>query len=57
VWNHADRRQAKSCTEAIVPDGKVFSEALPGFWVNASWLWATPLPNRFTCLEEILRGT
>jgi Uma2 family endonuclease len=52
-----DRRQADSYTEAIVTDGKVSSDALPGFWMDASWLWATPLPNRFTCLEEILRGT
>jgi Uma2 family endonuclease len=52
-----DRRQAGSYTEAIVTDGTVFSDALQGFWVNASWLWATPLPNRFMCLEEILRGT
>jgi Uma2 family endonuclease len=52
-----DRRQAWSYTEEIVTDGKVFSDALQGFWVNASWLWAKPLPNRFMCLEEILRGT
>jgi len=52
-----DRRQAGSYTEEIVTDGKVFSDALQGFWVNASWLWAKPLPNRFVCLEEILRGT
>jgi Uma2 family endonuclease len=52
-----DRRQADSYAEKIVTDGKVFSDALQGFWVNASWLWAKPLPNRFVCLEEILRGT
>jgi Uma2 family endonuclease len=52
-----DCRQAGSYTEEIVTEGKVFSAVLQGFWMNASWLWATPLPNRFTCLEEILRGT
>ena len=52
-----DRRQAGSYTEEIVTDGKVFSDALQGFWVNASWLLAKLLPNRFMCLEEILRGT
>ncbi|MGH8071429.1 MAG: Uma2 family endonuclease [Candidatus Entotheonellia bacterium] len=52
-----DRRRAGSYTEEIVTEGKVFSAVLQGFWVNASWLWATPLPNRFMCLEEILRGT
>jgi Uma2 family endonuclease len=52
-----DRRRAGSYEEEIFTEGQVFSEVLPGFWLNASWLWATPLPNRFTCLEEILSGT
>jgi Uma2 family endonuclease len=52
-----DRRQAGSYTEDIVIAGRVSSAVLPGFWLNASWLWATPLPNRFTCLEEILSRT
>ena len=52
-----DRRQAGSDTEEIVTVGRVSSAVLSGFWVNASWLWTQPLPNRFTCLEEILRGT
>jgi Uma2 family endonuclease len=51
-----DRRQVGSYTEEIITEGKVFSDSLPGFWLNASWLWANPLPNRFLCLEEILRG-
>jgi Uma2 family endonuclease len=52
-----DRRRAEGYVEEIMTAGQVSSEALPGFWLNASWLWATPLPNRFICLEEILRGT
>jgi Uma2 family endonuclease len=52
-----DRRQVGSYTEDIVTTGRVSSAVLPGFWIDASWLWATPLPNRFMCLEEILRGT
>jgi hypothetical protein len=50
-----DRQRAGSYVEDIVTEGQVFSDALSGFWLNASWLWATPLPNRFRCLEEILR--
>ena len=52
-----DRHRAGSYVEEIFTEGQVFSEVLSGFWLNASWLWATPLPNRFTCLEEILSGT
>lgn len=28
--------------------------ALPGFWIDVSWLWARPLPNPLRCLETIL---
>ena len=52
-----DRRQVESYTEDIVTAGRVSSAVLPGFWIDASWLWATPLPNRFMSLEEILSGT
>ena len=52
-----DRHRAERYVEEIFTVGQVSSEVLPGFWLNASWLWATPLPNRFMCLEEILRGT
>jgi Uma2 family endonuclease len=52
-----DRHRTGSYVEEIMTAGQVSSEIMPGFWLNASWLWATPLPNRFRCLEEILRGT
>lgn len=32
------------------------SEALPGFWIEVSWLWEEPLRNRFQCLQSILDG-
>jgi Uma2 family endonuclease len=51
-----DRRRAEGYAEEITTAGQVRSEVLPGFWLNASWLWASPLPNRFMCLEAILRG-
>jgi Uma2 family endonuclease len=51
-----DRYRAENYVEEIFTAGQVCSEVLQGFWLNASWSWATPLPNRFMCLKEILRG-
>jgi Uma2 family endonuclease len=34
--------------------GSVSSSVVEGFWVDASWFWAEPLPDAFTCLETIL---
>jgi Uma2 family endonuclease len=52
-----DRCQGGSYTEEIITAGRVSSAVLQDFWVEASWLWAKPLLNRFLCLEEIPRGT
>ncbi|MHA1632468.1 MAG: Uma2 family endonuclease [Candidatus Freyarchaeota archaeon] len=35
--------------------GKVFSVAIPGFWIDAEWLWQEPLPAALSCLREILK--
>ncbi len=51
-----DRKRGRSYVEEVVTRGKVHSEALKGFWVQASWLWAKELPNSMTCLQQILRG-
>ncbi len=39
-----------------VETGPVISRALPGFWFDASWLWASPRPNLLQCLVRILAG-
>jgi Uma2 family endonuclease len=49
-----DRKQYTGYAEEVVAEGRVSSKVLGGFWVNASWLWAEPLPNRMSCLQEIL---
>ncbi len=36
--------------------GRVESTVLPGFWIDASWLWQEPLPEGFSLLEELLRS-
>jgi Uma2 family endonuclease len=50
-----DRKQRRRYVEQIVTKGKVFSTVLTGFWIDVSWLWADPLPNKMTCLKKILR--
>jgi Uma2 family endonuclease len=49
-----DRRRRKSYTTTTITTGRATSTVLTGFWVETSWLWAYPLPNRVRCLLEIL---
>lgn len=51
----ADRRGPTGYSEEVMAVGRMASSALPGFWIETSWLWATPLPSRLLCLQEILR--
>ncbi len=37
-------------------DGRLESLAVPGFWLDVSWLWQDPLPDELSCLEQILPG-
>jgi Uma2 family endonuclease len=53
----ADRQGTAGYTEEVVTEGRITASALEGFWLNASWLWARPLPNALSCLEEILGRT
>jgi Uma2 family endonuclease len=39
---------------AIATTGRLASRALPGFWLEAAWLWQEPLPKTLACLREIL---
>jgi len=36
--------------------GRVESTVVPGFWIDASWLWQEELPSTMACLREILGG-
>lgn len=35
-------------------EGRISSTALPGFWVEADWLWQQPLPSTMGCLRKLL---
>jgi Uma2 family endonuclease len=37
-----------------ISKGRIVSSVLPGFWMEASWLWQEPLPNEMKCLQQIL---
>ncbi|HMC66549.1 MAG TPA: Uma2 family endonuclease [Gemmataceae bacterium] len=49
-----DRRRGRRYVTECVTRGRVSSLALPGFWIEATWLWSEPLPNLMTCLRAIL---
>ena len=51
-----DRKRKRRYVEEVVASGRAASEMVAGFWVDASWLWAEPLPNRMASLQEILAG-
>lgn len=39
---------------ANLSGGKVESQLLPGFWIDAEWLWQDPLPPVADCLKEVV---
>lgn len=50
------RRTNRGYKTMKLQSGTYRSQALPGFWLDVSWLWATPRPNALRCLEAILAG-
>jgi Uma2 family endonuclease len=49
-----ERRRGKSYSTVGTTTGKVLSLTVKGFWIQAAWLWAEPMPNVMACLREIL---
>jgi Uma2 family endonuclease len=49
-----DRKRGRSYATTTLPEGPVRSEVLEGFWIEAEWVWAEPLPNEMDCLQKIL---
>jgi hypothetical protein len=47
------RREGKYVSERFT-EGRVSSEVVQGFWLDASWLWKPPLPDPLSCLDQIL---
>jgi Uma2 family endonuclease len=36
--------------------GRLYSRALPSFWLDPAWLWQDPLPDPLDLLHEIMAG-
>jgi len=50
-----DRKRRKTYATETVTAGRATSSVLAGFWLDAAWLWADPLPKRRPCLRAILK--
>jgi Uma2 family endonuclease len=40
-----------------ISQGRIPSTAVPGFWIEAEWLWRDPLPAALECLRQILEAS
>ncbi|HEY7156974.1 MAG TPA: Uma2 family endonuclease [Gemmataceae bacterium] len=49
-----DRRRGQRYITKTISTGRVESAVVPGFWIEADWLWSDPLPNEMQCLRELL---
>ncbi|HWE40715.1 MAG TPA: Uma2 family endonuclease [Isosphaeraceae bacterium] len=52
----AYRREGDGYRVDRVAQGRLTCSALAGFWIDAAWLWADPLPDPRRCLAAILAG-
>jgi Uma2 family endonuclease len=50
------RRMDQGYEVERVDSGPFHCRALPGFWLDVSWLWARPQPDVLACLNAILAG-
>lgn len=49
------RQQGGRYDVVALEENRIFrSTAIAGFWLNIEWLLATPLPNVYQCLQELL---
>ncbi len=51
-----DRRRGKRYVASVASAGRIESTAIPGFWIEAKWLWAEPAPKVLQCLNRILKS-
>jgi len=50
-------RQGPTGREAwTISEGRIESAVVPGFWIDAGWLWQEELPTPLQCVTRILGG-
>jgi Uma2 family endonuclease len=49
-----ETRRGRNYETRRVAAGRIESTVVKGFWIDASWLWAEPLPSVMVCLRKIL---
>ena len=49
-----DKLGAGGYVSKELPSGKLDSQVISGFWIEASWLWQEKLPSTLRCIREIL---
>jgi Uma2 family endonuclease len=49
-----DRKRGKSYSTITLTEGRVHSSVITGFWIEAGWLWAEPMPAAIECLHQIV---
>lgn len=51
-----ERKQGPAYRRAEHTQGRLESTVVPGFWIDAGWLWSDDLPSTLACLRQILGG-
>ncbi|PYV31236.1 MAG: hypothetical protein DMG09_26180 [Acidobacteria bacterium] len=49
-----ERKAGEGYVSRSESSGRVESTVVPGFWIEAAWLWQEELPSTMSCLREIL---
>lgn len=49
-----ERKVGEGYRRESYAEGRLEASAIPGFWIDVSWLWQHPLPSRPGCLAMIL---
>jgi len=52
----AEVREPGGYASRRLTTGRLTSRVVPGFWIDAGWLWQEPMPSSLACLRDVLAG-